>query len=416
MEPLTLFTNNKERKWFFSLLLFIFLFNLFLHYQDFKNFTKNEIFSTTGIIINIYKKEKYDVLKIETKNFSFFTSIPKNNDLTKFSTINIFIVSKNIDFISYLKGFYAKSFNVNTIDTTNITNKEKLYRQIASQHANEEITSLYAALYLATPLNSQIRDLSAQLGISHLIAISGFHLGVMSFVLYFFINTLYSPFHTRLFPFRNKRFDIMIIVTLLLFAYLLFVDIPASLLRAFIMFIFALFLLRNNIKIISFETLFIVSVIIIALFPKLLFSLSLWFSISGVFYIFLFLKYFQNTNKYLQIVLFNFWIYMAMNPITHYFFGTVSKEQLFSPIATLLFTLFYPVSVLLHFLNIGGLVDYYIQYVIDLDIYSVEVFSPIWLFISYIILSLFSTLNTRGFIVFNVVMLLYNFWLFHFIF
>jgi competence protein ComEC len=323
----------------------------------------------------------------------------------------MFVVTQKINFHSYLKGFYTKSFNITKLE--NLTSKkEYIYNTIASQHSSKSITSLYSALYLATPLNSQIRELASNLGISHLIAISGFHLGLMSLVLYFIIHLLYSKIHKVFVPYRNKRFDIMIIVTIILFAYLLFLDFPASLLRAFVMFVFALFLLRSNIKLISFETLFIISIFIIALFPKLLFSLSLWFSIAGVFYIFLFLKYFNNIHKYLQFFMFNFWIFLAINPIVHYFFPTTTIEQLYSPILTILFSLFYPVSVLLHFLNLGGILDGLLQYLIHVDIKSIEVYTPLWVFVTYLLISFFSIFNKKFFIVLNIYLILYNVWLF----
>jgi len=191
---------------------------------------------------------------------------------------------------------------------------------------------------------------------------------------------------------------------------------PPSLLRAFIMFIFALFLLRNNIKLISFETLFIISIFIIALYPKLLFSLSLWFSISGVFYIFLFIKYFSHLNKLLQFILFNFWLYLSINPITHYFFATTALEQLYSPILTILFTVFYPLTAFLHLLNIGETFDLYLDALINMDIYSIEVYTPSWFFILYILISLFAIIRKESFIILNILMIVYNIWLFHFLF
>lgn len=411
MQNLPLFKDNKERRVFFIIIFLVFLFNIYNEYTNFTKFKTNEIYETKGTIVNSYSKENYLILKIKTKNFTFFTSTQQKSQFYKFQNINIYVVTQNIDFYSYLKGFYTKSFNL-TIIKHDKTLKESLIQLIESQHSSKEIASLYSALFLASSLDPSIRELASNLGISHLIAISGFHLGLISFVLYFILHLLYNKVHNSLVPYRNKRFDIMIIVTILLFTYLLFLDLPASLLRAFVMFVFALFLLRCNIKLISFETLFIITIFIIALFPKLLFSLSLWFSIAGVFYIFLFLKYFKGMNKYLQLLIFNFWIYLAINPIVHYFFATTSLEQLFSPLLTILFTLFYPISVLLHMINLGGLFDGLLQYLINLDIVSSETFTPLWVFLIYLLISFFSTLKKEFFILLNIYIIVYNMWLF----
>jgi len=413
MESLPLFKNKKEIGYFFLSFLFIFLFNLYQTYLNYKNFTKEELFNTNAIIVNIYTKKDYQVLKLKTKNFICFTST-KNIKLKKLQSINLYLITKNIEFFDYLKGFYLKSFNIEKNNPIN-NFKNKIYKNIYSQHDNSKnnyISSLYSALFLAIPVDSKLRDIFSSFGISHLIAISGFHLGIISLVLYYILNFIYNPIHQKHMPYRNKKFDILIVIILIIFIYLIFIDIVPSFLRSFVMFIFGIFLLRNNIKLISFQTLLIISMIIIAIFPKLLFSLSLWFSISGVFYIFLFIKYFKNINKYIQFLLFNFWIYFAINPITHYFFGTTATEQLFSPLATILFTVFYPLTAFLHILNLGWLGDNILLQIFNLNIEVKNIFTPIWFFIIYILISFYSIISKKGFIILNIFFILFNLWLF----
>lgn len=410
MEHLPLFKNNKERVYLFLFLLVVFLSNITHHFFKYQEFQKDEVFQTQGEIVNIYKKEHYNIIKISTNNFTFFTSVEQNKPYAKLQKITLYIVTKNITFYQYLKGFYTKSFNITKLENSNL--KTTLSQLIGNQHENKSIASLYNALFLATPVDKTIRDVCSNFGLSHLVAISGFHLGVISLVLYFLLHLTYNNIHQKYFPYRNKRFDIMLVISVILFSYLLFVDLVPSLLRAFVMFLFGLFLLRNNIKLLSFETLFIVVLSILAFFPKLLFSLSLWFSVAGVFYIFLFLHYFQGMNKYLQFILFNFWIYLSMNPIVHYFFTTTTVEQLLSPIFTLLFTLFYPLVALLHILDIGGLLDNMLLWLIHYNINPIEIATPLWFFLFYIAVSLFSIFNQKIFYLLNFSFLVFNFLLF----
>lgn len=415
MESLTLFKNFKERRLFFLIAFFVFIFNLYVEFTKYKQFTKNEVYHTSGTIQNYYQKENHSTVKIKTDNFTFFTPYKQPNNSILYKEIDLYIVSKNITFISYLKGFYTKSFNLN-LDISKTSNIENIHNLIVNQHTNNDIASLYSALYLASPLTSTLRELSSKLGISHLIAISGFHLGVISFVLYFLIHILYKRIHSVYFPYRNKRFDIMIFISIILLSYMVFIDTPPSLLRSFFMFVFGFFLVRNNIKLISFDTLLILLLVVIALFPKLLFSLSLWFSVIGVFYIFLFIKYFNNLNKIIQFVIFNFWIYLTINPITHYFFATTALEQLYSPILTILFSIFYPITVILHFLNNGSVFDQFFITILNTTINSIEINTPRWFFVIYIIISLLSITKKEIFILLNLLMIFYNIWLFHFIF
>jgi len=415
MEKLSLFKNFKERFFFLFFFSLIFSLNIYIEFLTYKKVTRNEVYQINGIIVNVYDKQKYQTLKIKSKDFTFFTSYYKNKKVLIDEKIELLITTKELSFISFLQGFYTNSFNIK-FSKNILDNKKNIYNSIEKQHQNKDLSSLYNALYLATPLTSKIRELSSNLGISHLIAISGFHLSVISLVLYFILHILYKPLHNRLFPYRNKRYDILILTSVILLVYLLFIDMPPSLLRAFIMFIFALFLIRNNIKIISFETLFIISIIIISLFPKLLFSLSLWFSITGVFYIFLFIKYFNKLNKIVQLIVFNFWLYLAINPITHYFFSTTTIEQLYSPIITILFTFFYPISILLHLLNLGGLLDVYLEYFSNINFDSIDIYTPIYFFVLYVIVSLLSIFKKSFFLLLNFLMIFYNIWVFQFVF
>jgi competence protein ComEC len=412
VDSLPLFRKSKERYIFISLCFFLFSINLLLLYKDYLHFTKNEVFKTEAVVSNIYEKNNFSVLKLKTPDLSFFTSVDKDHQLHKLNSIQIYLLTTNISFFQYIKGFYAKSFNIRKIPQKDKTTKELLNKQIKTQHSDIQISSLYSALYLAIPIDNGLRDLFSAFGISHLIAISGFHLGIISLVLYFILNLVYAPLHQRLLPYRNKKYDIMITVSFILFGYLLLTGMVPSLLRAFAMFVFALFLLRSNIKILSFETLFIIILGLTALFPKLLFSLSFWFSVSGVFYIYLFLHYFKGLNKYLQLLLFNFWIYLAMNPIVHYFFPVTSVQQLLSPILTILFSVFYPVTLFLHFTGFGDLFDEILLFAVNIKIDSFDISTPVSIFTGYIALSLFSVFNRYAFYLLNIFIVLFSLYLY----
>lgn len=411
IEPLPLLKNKKE--WFYLGFAFSILFisNIFIQYLHYKDFKDEEIFITKAKIENIYIKKQYKILKLSTKDFTFFTKDSSNLPLHKLNNIDITIVTNNITFLDFIKSFYAPSFNIT------ILYQEKnlfyhLYKSISTQHHNQKISELFNALFLAIPTSKDIKQLCSTYGVSHLIAISGFHLGVLSFVSYWIIYVLYINIKKRYFPYRNTRFDIMIIVSFILLGYLLFLGLVPSLLRAYIMFIFGLFLYRCNIKLISFQTLLLVVLFIISLFPKLLFSLSLWFSIAGVFYIFLFIKYFKNLNKIINFILFNIWIFLAMNPITHYFFSITSFKQLYSPIFTLLFTIFYPLELFLHLIYKGDIFDNIINLWINNTTNYTNIQSSIYFIIIYLGVSFLSIKSKKWFYILNIMFVGFNIWLY----
>lgn len=181
-----------------------------------------------------------------------------------------------------------------------------------------------------------------------------------------------------------------------------------SLLRAFVMFSLGMFFLRSNIKIVSFRNLFFTIVLIVSFFPKFIFSLAFWFSISAVFYIFLYVKYFSRINIIFKFLLFNFWIFFAMNPLVHYFFDITTLYQLYSPFLTYIFIVFYPLELFLHILTFGNIFDTYLELFISKDIITYTFSTPLWFLIIYILISLFSVFFKIGFYILNLILLFFN--------
>ena len=120
---------------------------------------------------------------------------------------------------------------------------------------HDSSSSLFKALFFAGPLDKPLRNQLSALGINHLLAISGFHLGVLGFILFFIVSSLYRPIQGRFFPYRNAHRDVSVLVLVVLFAYLYFLDFVPSLLRAFAMSVFAYILYDRGMKILSFSIL-----------------------------------------------------------------------------------------------------------------------------------------------------------------
>lgn len=391
--------------------LFIFLINISIEYKKYQELIDEEVYEIKVEVLNIYEKEKYNILRLKAKNFDFFTNIDKSENIEKLDILTILIISKNLSFLDYLKGFYANSINLYKIEKA-FTFKDKIIEEINLNHKDEIIKELFQALFLAIPISKELRDICTNYGISHLIALSGFHLGVLSFVIYWIFYFPYSFFHGKYFSYRNKKYDLLLLSIFFLFYYLILTDIVPSLLRAFVMFILAIFLLRSNIKIFSFMSLLITFLIVVSLFPKYLFSLGFWFSIMAVFYIFLFIQYFKKLNKYLQIFLFNFWIFLIFNPIVHFYFPQTSYEQFLSPIITIFFTIFYPFEIFAHIFGFAIYFDEFIKSFLFHKMYVYEVFTPFYFLIFYLIFSLASIFYKKAFWILNILMIIFNLYLY----
>ncbi|PLY05176.1 MAG: competence protein [Arcobacter sp.] len=412
MNSLQLISSKKELLSVFIFVTLIFLFNIIHEYFKYKDFTDEEVFSGNFQVVNIYDKNDYYVVKLKNENVAFFTSINKEQSLKKLEYLNIAIITVKVDFISYLKGFYAKSIYYDILPSKNYF-KKSLFNKINEQHEEPRLKQLFSALFLAIPISKEYREIYTNFGISHLIAISGFHLGILSALVYWFIYFPYSYVHQRYLPFRNKKFDILVVTLLILLFYVILTDIVPSLLRAFVMFFIGIYFLRSNIKILSFQTLLITLLVIVSLYPKYLFSISLWFSMFGVFYIFLYLQYFKDLPKLFSFFLFNFWIFFVFNPIVHFFFLNTSYEQLISPFITVIFTIFYPLELFLHFIGYESLLDEYLLQFLDYKMSIYDVSTPLYFFILYVLTSLYAIFNKTAFIILNILLVIFNIYLYY---
>ncbi|XMD84207.1 competence protein, ComEC family [Campylobacter lari] len=288
------------REFFILLLCFLAIFslNFIYEYKKYQNFklTKHLLLKD-NIVLSSYEKtnkkgKKYQVLKLKNSDFIFYTTSFKDLNLSKNDVINLRIITKNINFKDYLsKSFYAPSYDFNKTKTQK---ENTLIRYFLNQHQNEKIKEFYGALFFAKNVSSELRSDVNFYNIAHLIAISGYHLGLLFSFCFLIFAPLYAFFHKRYFPYRSLKLDISIFAFLLLILYIFLIDFSPSYTRALLMSIFAFYLFSKNIKILSFKFLFLSIVFCISIFPKLLFSVGFLFSILGVFYIYLYLHHFKD--------------------------------------------------------------------------------------------------------------------------
>ncbi|MCT7501107.1 ComEC/Rec2 family competence protein [Aliarcobacter cryaerophilus] len=402
---------SKNSLFFTLFLLFVFMINILFNYLSYKELKKEYIFETKAEVLNIYPKEKFDVIKLKGDGFEFFASFSKDENIKKLDFLNVVFDTRNITFYTYLKGFFTKILYFERGEKNNSV-KEKIIKNIEENHDDFMIRELFNALFLAIPVSSELRDIITAYGIAHVVALSGFHIVVLSFVIYWILYFPYSFLQNRYFPYRNRRFDILLITMAILFYYLLLTDIVPSLLRAFVLFSLGLYLLRSNIKVISYLTLFYTFLIVIALFPQYIFNIGFWFSIFAVFYIYLFIQYFKNGNKILLYIFFNIWMFLIFNPIVHFFFAQTAIEQFYSIPITIFFTIFYPLEIVAHIFDFSIYFDKFLKIFLENKIYVYEVFTPLYFFILYILFSFFSIWSKKSFFILNILMIGFNFYLY----
>ncbi|MDO7253491.1 ComEC/Rec2 family competence protein [Helicobacter cappadocius] len=423
-----------KKEWFcvIIILVLICIINLGIKYYQFSNLNFTSPQEIFGQIILQYPKTKekelksglkkinhYFVLKISDFNGNIFYATTKEDIKNIINRYGRFYgqLSK-CNFIQFLKSCYLNVYSISLLHQRDY--RDKIRDFIDFQHPIKSIESvgldkptnqkyqenlvgnLYRALFIADPLHKSWRDLSNTLGLAHIIAISGFHLGILSAFLYALFCPFYRYFQKRYFPYRNEAYDLGSIILAFMFAYLLLLDYQPSFFRSFVMAAMGFLVYFSGVRLVSFPLLFFVCLFCIAFSPSIIFNIGFILSVAGVFYIFLFMRHFPKISKIPYWICFNFAIFWNIAPIVHYFFPYFSPYQLISIPVGIVFVVFFPLSLVLHFFHWGYFLDDFFWRVLPIKPPFIEYYAPWWLTCSYVVLSLWSIKSQKTYWILNL--------------
>ena len=417
MQKPELFSSSKEFIGFSALLVLLLFIHLTFKYYTYQTFISKPFYYTYAEVMTAYSKKKnnrvYQVIKLHSdEGYTFYTTTHRRESFAhKRLRLQIF-PDKSIDFWEYLGTFYVKS-KIKYQEKLSDTVKTSLVKSVALQHQESSLQQFYNAIFFATPLDADLRERIAKLGVSHLVALSGFHIGILWGLIYGVLLLLYSPLQQKFFPYRFALFDVGLVAMFILGVYVWFVGYPASLLRAYAMVFVGWVVLLMGLELLTFSFLGMVMLSLVVIFPSLLVSLGFWLSVTGVFYIFLLLRYFDSANKWVvTLLVIPIGIFILMLPIVHTIFGITSSYQLLSPLLSILFVPFYPLVMFLHLLGVGNIFDDSLLWLFSLPQESQENLLPLWAMFGYVALSLGAIWQRRLFYVVGGLAVLYGFYLF----
>ena len=400
-----------------SALGMLLLFRLFFSYQEYRQFISKPFYYTYADVLSEKTKhsygKSYKVLKLHAENGLHFltTSYGKDSYANRRLRLQIFPDEK-ISFQGYMGTFFVNS-RIKEVLPVQRGYKDTLLAEVAAQHDSGPLASFYNAIFFAAPLSDALREQVSKLGVSHLIALSGFHLGILWGIIYGLIKMVYAPLQQRYFPYRFILIDAGAATLIILALYLWFVGSPPSLVRSYAMLLAGWGLLVAGMELLSFAFLFTVAAMLSVLFPSLLFSLGFWLSVAGVFAIFLLLKYAKTVDKRIQaLLIIPVGIFVLMLPIVHGTFGVTTPYQLLSPLLSLLFIPFYPLVMLLHLLGYGGVFDGVLLKLFALSADTENHLLPIGVVYGYIVLALLSVRYRQAFVLLAGTALFYALYLF----
>jgi competence protein ComEC len=386
VERVPLFSGRREWGIFLLVAVLLIVLRLGWEYRSYRDFVSRPFFYTWGEVLWEREKGKeggtYRLLKVRSDGGRlFYTRSYREEPLAGRRVRFQLFPPKEPDFFRYLGAPYLSS----RIKAIEEEGEETLHRRIAEgiafQHRDRVAAAFYRAIFLGDPLPPVLREKIAALGVSHLVALSGYHLGILWGGIFFLLRPLYRRFQERFFPWRYDLADLGSFSLLLLAGYLWLTGMPPSLVRSYAMLLFGWGALLLGIEIVSFPFLLVTALALLVLFPSLLVSLGFWLSMSGVFAIFLLLKHWGHLPPWVVgALVVPLGIYLLMAPVSHSLFPVVSPWQHLSPLLSLLFVLFYPLEIFLHLVGMGGVMDPWLGRLWELPEGSVEMrILPGWL-------------------------------------
>ncbi|GAA7868503.1 ComEC/Rec2 family competence protein [Helicobacter pylori] len=404
-----LLTTPKEYLWCGVVLSLLLAINLYLEYLNYQKLDFSKPTSLNAQILLQYPKTKdqktYFVLKLQSKGMIFYTTIKEPLKDLQYRHAQFFGRIKFCSFLESLKSCFFQTYSFSLTRKQDFKSHARHF--IDSVHSNALVGNLYRALFIGDSLNKDLRDRANALGINHLLAISGFHLGILSASVYFLFSLFYTPLQKRYFPYRNAFYDIGVLVWVFLLGYLLLLDFLPSFFRAFLMGLLGFLACFFGVRLLSFKLLILACCIAIALLPKLLFSVGFLLSVCGVWYIFLFLKHTQaffKTSSFLmrsfQVISLSALVFLNMLIVAHAFFPMFSPYQLFSIPLGLIFIVFFPLSLFLHAVGLGSLLDRLLN--MPLAIPTISIPSPLWLLGAHLFLTILSARSFKVYLSMNV--------------
>lgn len=328
----------------------------------------------------------YTVMKLSSQGHIFY--ITSRDDLKDLQGRFVRVygkVDKRCDFVDYFKSCFFIAFSISLMPKREFSAPLKDY--FATQHESAIQASLFGALFFANSLHKKWREVANRLGLAHIIAISGFHLGVLSAFLFAIFAPPYRFLQRRFFSYRNEFYDLGAIILLFMCGYLVLLDFTPSFLRALVAGAIGFLLLFWGLEIINFKLLGLVGLICIAFFPTALFSIGFILSMAGVFYIFLFVKHCPKIPIFWYFVAFNVVIFFSITPLVHYFFPYFSPYQLVSVPVSVAFVAFFPLMIILHIFGFGGIFDKWLDMVVSAEIPSIDYYLSLPLTLCYVALS-----------------------------
>lgn len=295
----------------------------------------NREFNEVPLLLRIYpKKDRLRKLKVKDKILVIASIRPprRTNLPTDIAEISLALSHEVLFFARTSDDMIIRYWEDTTVSNDFLLNLRENLQLKLKLLFTEKHHSFFDAMLLGNKklLENEQREKFAITGISHLLAISGFHFGVVFAIAFGFIS---------LFPNKWFRFFLLCIFMLL---YLCIINFPPSGIRAFIMIVAFLYANTLERKISPYNVLALIVLLLLTFKPNLVFSVGFQLSFLAVLGIVLFQRKLHRSltkilpfrNAVLKFFLMMFSVTISaqllVSPVVAYYFGYYTFISFFS--------------------------------------------------------------------------------------
>ena len=352
------------------------------------DYYKITIKSKEKIIGSYYSKESLNISLGDKITFTGTLNKPKNNTIPNTFNYRKYLYNHHIYYL-------VKIDNIKVISKTRSV-KYKIKNYIIKRSEKFKHSDYFKAFIIGDKSEMDDYSIFQKNGVSHLFAISGMHLSLLSGII--------------LFLFKKSRFkEIFACIFLILFS--MITNHSASIYRSLLLFIFIMLNKKLDLRINTVNVLLLVVCTLLIFNPLIIYDMGFLYSVSVSLGLILFNKYMKK-NYFVNMFLTSFIAFLFSLPITLYYNYEINLMQIINNviIVPLVSIIIYPLTILTFIFSflepilnvLISILKFISTHLIMINIIVPKV-SLIFYFIYYVFLFMFLKTNHNIFILLIII-------------
>lgn len=352
------------------------------------DYYKITIKSKEKIIGSYYSKEPLNISLGDKITFKGTLSKPKNNTIPNTFNYRKYLYNHHVYYL-------VKINNIKVISKTRSV-KYKVKNYIVKRSEKFKHSDYFKAFLIGDKSEMDDYSIFQKNGVSHLFAISGMHLSLLSGIV--------------LFVFKKSRFkEILACIFLILFS--MITNYSASIYRSLLLFIYIVLNKKLDLRISTVNVLLLVVCTLLIFNPLIIYDMGFLYSVSVSLGLILFNKYMKK-NYFVNMFLTSFIAFLFSLPITLYYNYEINLMQIINNvvIVPLVSIIIYPLTILTFIFSflepilnvLISILKFISTHLIMINIIVPKV-SLIFYFIYYVFLFMFLKTNRNIFILLIII-------------